>query len=145
MLPFIFWIASHTKERRADTAQRILTCRWIFFMFSAEEKKGRRRELEAYWEVQKNTATQREKLPIKTTDHRGPITNTCSYTCRQENYLQNISKLYFSNMLFGWVRSETVRHCRRTKKTGGEVKHLKCSTISHSLVPDFNFSHSFKS
>lgn len=136
MLPFVFWIASHTKKCRADTAQRILTRLWIFFMFSSEGKKGRRRELEAYWEVQRNTATQREKLPIKTADHWGPITNTCSY-CRQENYLQNISKLYFSNMLFGLVRSERVRHYRRTKQTGGEVKHLKCSTISKSSVPDY--------
>lgn len=75
MQPLIFWIASHRAEH--IQLKEFSLVFGPFFMFSHGGKGGRGRKLEA--EVQRNTETQREKLPIKTAQITGAPSETLAH------------------------------------------------------------------
>lgn len=143
MVPFIFWIASYIKKHSADIAQRILTHLGPFSCLLRIEQKAGKESWRHTEKHRENTATQREKLPIKAAHHRGPIRNSCSYTLRQKNDQQNVSKFYFSNMLFG---CKITQFCSlslpKNKADWRGRKTFKCSTVSKSSVSENQFFRS---
>lgn len=135
MLPLWRGGGSYFEKFRADTIQRILTY--------LTHQERRVRELEAYWVAQRNTASQRNKLLIKTADYRRPVRNTCWYTHRQGKYPQSTSKLYLGYMLFWleqiWESQPLTKNKadQRGSKTFKMINRIKILSARWGLFPSF--------
>lgn len=125
MPPFVFWMASWSRRHRHGKKESSL----ISQPFSCLLRKKREGKGKGAAGILRSTV-EHSNTEGETSNKKPQITEapseTLAHTLADK---RTIHKAYPSYILATWflaARSERANHYRRTRRTGGEVKHLKC-------------------